>query len=60
MVGTSAVEGGAQAGAPSDRGADSLSFLTYLDLHYWETDDLEWYDPGQATTAVSSAPITPT
>ncbi|TFK37538.1 beta-glucan synthesis-associated protein KRE6 [Crucibulum laeve] len=21
-----------------------------VDLHYWGTDDLEWYDPGQATT----------
>ncbi|KAF8965030.1 glucosidase [Flammula alnicola] len=26
-------------------------FWEALDLHYWGTDDLEWYDPQQATTA---------
>lgn len=25
-------------------------FWEAVDLHYWVTNDLEWYDPGQATT----------
>lgn len=25
-------------------------FWEAVDLHYWGTNDLEWYDPGQATT----------
>lgn len=29
-----------------------------VDLHYWGTNDLEWYDPGQATTANGSLVIT--
>lgn len=25
-------------------------FWTAVDIHYWPTNDFEWYDPGQATT----------
>ncbi|EKM77365.1 hypothetical protein AGABI1DRAFT_122114 [Agaricus bisporus var. burnettii JB137-S8] len=29
-----------------------------VDLHYWGTNDLEWYDPGQPTTANGSLRLT--
>jgi beta-glucan synthesis-associated protein KRE6 len=28
------------------------------DLHYWQTNDLEWYDPSQATTAGGALRLT--
>lgn len=34
-----------------------VTFLA-IDLHYWQTDDLEWYDPGQAITENGSLAIT--
>ncbi|RXW16033.1 hypothetical protein EST38_g9828 [Candolleomyces aberdarensis] len=33
-------------------------FWEAVDLHYWGTNDLEWYDPSQATTSNGSLQIT--
>lgn len=33
-------------------------YWTAVDLHYWQTDDLEWYDPAAVTTANGSLQIT--
>ncbi|EIM81775.1 glycoside hydrolase family 16 protein [Stereum hirsutum FP-91666 SS1] len=33
-------------------------YWTAVDLHYWQTDDLEWYDPAAVTTANGSLQLT--
>lgn len=33
-------------------------FWEAVDLHYWQTDDLEWYDPAAITTSNGSLQIT--
>jgi beta-glucanase (GH16 family) len=33
-------------------------FWETVDFHYWGTNDLEWYDPGQATTLNGSLQLT--
>jgi len=34
------------------------AFWEAVDLQYWPTSDIEWYDPGQVTTANGSLVIT--
>jgi len=38
----------------------SAAFWEAVDLHYWPTDDLEWYDPDAATTKNGSLVFTMT